>query len=171
MIEFETVTIIDFLLTPFIAAIIYAIARRYRNNNYPQGHPFRNLFLPALTFKLIGAILICLIYVYYYKEGDTINYFYHARLINSSFEESPEKWLNLLFAIPDRFDPDYFEYTRLMRWYGSTGSYTVPQFASVFGLFTFNTFIPTSLLFAALSFTGFWALFVTFAKLYPGLQQ
>jgi hypothetical protein len=36
-------------------------------------------------------------------------------------------------------------------------------------VFTFNTFLPTSILFAVLSFTGVWAMFRTFVKSYPTL--
>jgi hypothetical protein len=171
MIEIEWITIIDFLLTPFIAGFLYLIAKRFRDKYYPENHPYRKFFLPALSFKIVGAIVICIIYAYYYRGGDTLNYFYHARLINSALSDSPSKWFNLLFAIPNKLDPNYYEIIKLMRWYGSSSSYAVPQFAAILGNFTLNTFVPTSMLFAAVSFTGFWALFVTFAKLYPNLLR
>jgi hypothetical protein len=171
MYEFERVTALDFVLTPLVAGLIYFTAKRYRDRHYPIGHAYHPYFLPALGFKLAGAIAICLIYVYYYDGGDTVNYFYHAQVINSSLVESPAKWFNLVFAIPSRFDPEYFEYTQLMEWYGRGSPYTVAQFAAVFSLFTLNTFIPASLLFAGLAFTGIWALFVTFAKQFPHLRE
>jgi len=171
MFEFERISILDFLLTPFVAGLIYFFAKRFRNRHYPVGHPYRRFFLPALIFKMIGAIAICLIYVYYYNGGDTINYFYHAQVINSTFIESPTKWFNLLLARPNPYDPEYFEYIRLMQWYGIAGTYTVSQFAAVASLLTLNTFIPTALLFSALSFTGLWALFRTFAEQFPKLIE
>ena len=154
-----------------IAGLIYFIAKRYRDKYYPTGHPYHVYFLPSLSIKMVSAIVICLIYVYYYKGGDTINYFNHAQIINSAFSESPEKWLNLLLAIPPRLDPDYYEYTRQMEWYGVSGVYLVAQLAAIFSLFTFNTFLPASLLFAALSFTGIWALFLSFANMFPKYRE
>lgn len=171
MFEFEKVTFFDYLIAPFVAAIIFNVAKQYRDRHYPRDHPYRPYFLPALGVKLIGSFAICLVYLYYYGGGDTTNYFYHARVINSSFTESPAKWFNLLFYIPDRFDPNYFEYTQRLEWYGKSSTYTVAQFASVASLITFNTFIPASLLFAGLSFTGIWALFITFAKQFPKLLE
>lgn len=167
--EIELITAIDYLLTPFIVAVIFAIANRFRNKHYPKGHPYRNFFLPGIGLKMIGAFAITLLYVYYYKFGDTINYFYHAQIINSSLSESPIKWLNLLLGIADRFDPQYYEYIKQMRWYGASSSYSVPQLTAILGLFTFNSFIPTALIFATISFTGVWALFITFSRLYPKL--
>src|SRR5690606_24920705 len=38
-------------------------------------------------------------------------------------------------------------------------------------IFTFNTYLPTAVLFAYLSFTGVWALFRTFAPMYPKLHR
>jgi hypothetical protein len=171
MFEFERITLLDYLLTPFVVGLIYFFGKRFRDRYYPFGHPYRRFFLPALTFKMIGAIVICLIYVYYYNGGDTINYFYHARVINSSFDESPVKWFNLLLAIPNHYDPEYFEYTSLMEWYGISGAYTVTQIAAVASLLTLNTFIPAALLFSVLSFTGVWALFRTFAEQFPKLIE
>jgi hypothetical protein len=43
--------------------------------------------------------------------------------------------------------------------------------SGIFGVLTFNTYLPTSVIFAAVSFTGIWALFRTFAKLYPNLVR
>ena len=171
MFEFERITYLDFLLTPFLGAFIYLIAKRYRDRHFSPYHPYRIYFLPALLFKMVGAVSICLIYTYYYKGGDTVNYFYHSQVVNHAMSESPAKWLNLLLGLPDRFDPEYFEYTRLMEWYGKESTYKVVQFTSIFSLLTFNSFIPTALLFAVMAFTGMWALFVTFANLYPTLRE
>ena len=171
MFEFEPIRALDYLLAPFVATIIYVFAKRYRDRHYPNGHPYRNFFLPALSFKMIAAVIICRVYVYSYENGDTITFYYHARIINSSLNESYIKWFNLLLAIPDSLDPNYFEYIQMMKYYGHPSTYLVAQFTSVLSLITFNTFVPAALLFAALTFTGFWALFVTFASLYPKLLK
>ena len=50
-------------------------------------------------------------------------------------------------------------------------SYTVCSITAFFGIFTYNTYLPTAVLFACISFTGIWALFRTFASLYPHLTR
>lgn len=162
------ITILDFALLPFIIVFVYAIARFNRNRRYRPGHPWRRYYLPALWVKIFGAVFIGIVYQYYYGNGDTFNYFYHAKIINSAMNESIGKWFSLMFHIPGKFDPAYYNnYTSQMFWYNDPSSYTVCSIAAFFSLFTYNTFLPTSVLFAYFSFTGIWALFRTFAAIYP----
>jgi hypothetical protein len=169
------ITPFDFVLLPFYLLIVYAIAFRYCNKLYPQKHshvhPWRKYFIAGFTVKIAGAIFIGLVYEYYYKGGDTSAFFYHAKVINQSFTDSPVKWINLIFHIPDVYDPAYYQYTNQMLWYNAGSAYIVSGITAVLSLFTFNTYLPTSVLFAAISFTGIWAMFRTFAEQYPKLTK
>jgi hypothetical protein len=167
----EYLTLLDFVLAPFIAAFIYIIALNFRNKHYPEGHPWRPYFIPGLAVKMIGALLIGLIYAYYYKGGDTYNYHYHAKIINSAINESFEKWINLIFSIPDKTNIDYYEYTSKMYWYQTGSTYTTSAIAALLSAPLGSLYLPTALLFASISFTGVWALFRTFSKLYPHLTR
>jgi hypothetical protein len=167
----EYLTLLDFVLAPFTAAFIYIIALNFRNKHYPEGHPWRPYFIPGLTVKMIGALLIGLIYAYYYKGGDTYNYHYHAKIINSALDESFEKWINLLFSIPDKTNIDYYEYTSKMYWYQTGSAYTTSAIAAILSAPLGSLYLPTALLFASISFTGLWALFRTFSKLYPEITK
>lgn len=160
-------SILDYVLLPFFLAIVFAIAYKIRNSKYSHKHPWRKYFIPALSVKIFGAIFIGLIYTYYYNGGDTFNYFNQAGVINSAFDESFIKWVNLLFHIPSKYDSNYYSYTSQMSWYSDTASYTVCSISAFLGIFTYNTYLPTTVLFAFVSFTGVWALFRTFASLYP----
>ena len=151
--------------------IVYGIAYRYRNKHYGLKHPWRKYFIPALSVKIVGAIFIGMIYAYYYKGGDTFEFFRHAKVINSSIAESPVKWLNLLLGIPNRMDGNYYNYFIQMQWYNDPSSYTIAAIAAFTGIFTFNTYLPTAVLFASIAFTGVWALFRSFASLYPKLVK
>ncbi len=164
-------SILDFVLLPFFLAIVYGIAYKIRNTRYPYKHPWRKYFIPALTVKVLGAIFIGLVYAYYYKGGDTFNYFNQAGIINSSFDESVIKWINLLFHIPSRFDGSYYNYISQISWYSDPASYTVCAITALLSGFTYNTYLPTAVLFAFISFSGIWALFRTFASLYPHLTR
>ena len=163
------ITIYDYLLLPFYIAIIYAIAYSIRRRKYPIGHPWRRYFIPGLTVKVGGALFIGLIYQYYYGAGDTQFYFQQAKVVNSAFGESPEKWINLILHIPQGYEGGYIDYTSQMLWYNTLNNYMVVSITAVLNAVTFNTYLPTSILFAAMSFTGMWALFRTFAKIYRQL--
>jgi hypothetical protein len=165
----QYITIWDFLLMPIYLVAIYVIAFGFRRKYYPLGHPLRPYFISGLTAKIIGALLIGFIYQYYYGGGDTLNYFHHSLVINSAFTESPDKWFNLLLHIPSEFDGSYSFYTDQMEWYKNTAApeYFVCKITAFINLFTFNTYLNTSIIFAALSFTGVWALFRAFLIPYP----
>lgn len=165
------ITPFDFALLPFYLFLVYFFAFRICNRYYPRKHPWRRFFLTAFSLKIFGAVFIGLVYEYYYKGGDTSAFFYHAKVINQSLNESVLKWFNLIFRIPEANDFDYYEYINQMMWYRSTSAYMVSSITAVLGVFTFNTFLPTSVLFAALSFSGNWAMFRAFAEQYPQLSR
>lgn len=167
----QFITWVDYLLLPFFIFIIYRIALGICNKYYPKGHPWRKYFIYGLGLKIVGAIFIGLIYQYYYGGGDTSYYFYHSKIINSAFSESATKWVNLILHIPSSYDGEYFNYISRMEWYNDRGSYMVCCIAAFFNVFTLNTFLPTSVLFAFLSFSGVWAMFRTFVKQYPHLTK
>jgi hypothetical protein len=161
------ITMMDYVLLPFVLMVVYGIAYRIRDKYYPRKHPWRKYFIPGLTVKIFGAIFIGMIYQYYYGGGDTFNFFAHTKVINSAWDESVVKWWNLVWHIPERTDGNYYQYMIRLWWYDDLSSYAVSAFAAVLGLFTFTTYLPTAVLFAAISFTGVWALFRSFANLYP----
>lgn len=156
---------------PFYVILIYLIAYFIRNRYYPGNHPWRKYFIAGLTVKIIGAVINGMLHHYYYGNGDTFNFFLHSRIINTALDESFIKWVNLLFRIPDVNDVNYYRYTSQLFWYYDPPAYTVGAAGAVVGLFTFNIYLPTAALFAFISYSGIWALFRTFAKLYPHLTR
>jgi hypothetical protein len=167
----STLTILDFAVLPFVLGFVYIIAYRTRDRKYSRSNPLRKYYIPALSVKVFGAIFIGLIYGYYYGGGDTYYYFNQAQVINSAFDESIIKWINLLLHIPSAHDTNYYSYISRMEWYNDPASYTVVSITAFLSIFTLNTYLPTAVLFAFISFTGIWALFKTFTSLYPGLVR
>lgn len=167
--EKANLSVIDFALLPIVIGILFAIAYRIRNKKYSVRNPLRKYYIPALAVKVFGAVFIGLIYSYYYNGGDTYYYFNQAQVINSAFDESIGKWFNLLFHIPSVNNPEYYTYISKMEWYQDPSSYTVVSITAFLSIFTLNSYLPTAVLFAFISFSGVWALFRTFASLYPSL--
>jgi len=165
----SSLTILDFAILPFVVGFIYLIAYRTRDKKYSRKNPLRKYYIPALSAKVFGAIFIGLVYGYYYGGGDTYFYFNQAQVVNSAFNESIIKWLNLLLHIPSSTDTNYYSYISQMEWYNDPASYTVVSITAFLSFFTLNTYLPTAVLFAFISFSGVWALFRTFVALYPQL--
>ncbi|MBI1343032.1 MAG: hypothetical protein GC171_08875 [Terrimonas sp.] len=167
----QYITINDYLLLPIFLFIVYILAAYYRNKYYPIKHPLRKYFFPAFTVKIVGAIFIGIIYQYYYKGGDTLNYWDHTVTINSSLHDSFNTWFKLITASADPYDTDVFPYTAKMYWYTSPPEYIIASIGAFIGLFTLTTYLPTSIIYAAISFIGIWKMFVVFTKLYPRLEK
>jgi hypothetical protein len=163
----QFITLLDYLLLPIYIFLIYIIATFIRDKYYPIGHPWRQYFMSGLYVKLIGAFLIGLVYQYYYGGGDTAHYFYHSQIVGEALFNEPQKGFAILFHIPGPYDAEYYMYLSRMEWYFGMNMFMVIQIATVINFFTFFTFLPTSLIFASICYTGVWALFRTFARMYP----
>ena len=167
----QYLTIWDLVLTPIYLGILIFIATRYRDKHYPPHHKLRQYYLPGLYVKFFGAIFIALIYQYYYKGGDTFNYFTDSKIINSSFHNSFSTWVKLMLGVSPDTDPKLYPYVSQMNFYNDTPSRVVSSLSAIFGLLNFSTYLPIALLFAFFSYTGVWAMYKTFVKVYPGLTR
>ena len=74
----QYITITDFILLPIYLFIVFIFAAYFRNKYYPKGHQLRRFFMTAFTLKIIGAVFLGIIYEYYYKGGDTLNYWHQT---------------------------------------------------------------------------------------------
>ena len=168
----QYITITDFILLPIYLFIVFIFAAHFRNKYYPKDHPLRRFFMPAFTLKIFGAILLGIIYQYYYKGGDTLNYWHQTQVINSSFSDSFWTWLRLITGRAEIYDVDVYNYTTQFYWYGiRTPEYLISVIGALIGLFTMTTYLPTAVIFAAISFIGVWKLYIVFTKLYPRLYK
>ncbi|MCK5703190.1 MAG: hypothetical protein KAI29_18645, partial [Cyclobacteriaceae bacterium] len=151
--------------TPILLILIYAIAGFIRP--FVTDKQNRRYFLPGLTVKIIGAISVGLIYQFYYGGGDTFTYFnLGSKYIWEAFKDSPILAFKLIFAGKE-YATDTFQYASKIYTYGDLSSYFVVRVAGVFDLLTFHTYSATAILFAAFSFTGLWALYHVFYRMFP----
>lgn len=163
----QYLTIWDLVLTPIYIGLLFYIAKNHRDKKYRHGHPLRRYYLPGLLVKFVGAIFIALIYQFYYNGGDTFNFFYHSKIINSSLSDSVSTWTRLLLRQSPDKHPEVYKYVSEMFWYNDPSSYTVASIGAVLGLLNGTTYLPIALLFSYIAYTGIWAMFKTFYNLYP----
>lgn len=167
----QYLTIWDLVLTPLYLLILGLWARQYRDKHYPKGNPLRRYYLPGLYVKFGGVIFIALVYQFYYNGGDTFNFFYHSKVINSSLDNSFTIWLKLLLRKNWDEEPAMYSYIVKMPFYTDPSAYAVSSIGAVLGLLNGTTYIPIALLFAFISYTGIWAMYRTFTNLYPLLHK
>ena len=158
----------DFIVTPVLLILVYTLAYLIRKKVSDQN--IKKYFIPGLSLKIIGAIALGLIYQYYYDGGDTFSYFDNgSKYIWEAFWDSPIKALQLILANGEN-NPNTFEYASEILYYYDQPSYFVVRIAGIFDIFTFHTYSATAVLFALLSFSGIWAMFLVFYKMFPKMH-
>ncbi len=158
----------DLFITPVVLIFVFVLAWFVRP--FVSDTVSRKYFMPALTLKIVGAISLGLIYQFYYGGGDTFTYFTNgSRYIYEAFRHDPVLGLKLIFAGKE-YQTDTFLYASKIYTYGDLPSYFVVRVAGFFDIFTFHTYSATAVLFAILSFSGLWALYHVFYKMFPQLH-
>lgn len=160
----------DLIVTPIYLVLIYLFL--YFINGMIRNPQLRQYFLPAFTFKVIGAIALGLIYQFYYGGGDTFNYYLDCSKMWDIFTENPAIWIQMLFTKAGNYDVNPLLYNALRKIYffQDPTSYLMVQFGTVISIFTFNTYSTMAISYALLSFSGAWALFQTLCRMYPHLH-
>lgn len=132
----------------------------------------RKYFIPGLTVKFVGAIALGLVYQFYYDGGDTFTYFHlGSRWIWEAFLVNPYYAFKMIFVAGGEHASELFQFSSRIYTYGDPASYFVVRVAGFFDLFTGHTYLATALCFAAISFTGVWAMYVSFCRFYPTLSS
>lgn len=160
----------DLFLGPLYLVLLYLLAYWVRpavTNKFTQ-----QFFITGLTLKFIGAIGLGMIYQFYYKTGDTFSYHYHAKIILSAFSQSFSTGLKMLLDNGASKDPAIFPYTSQMFWHQPHSSELfLSRIAATLGLLCFGNYTVIALLFATISFSGLWALYMTMAKICPQVYK
>lgn len=166
-------TWVDFMMVPIWLTIIFTsatIIRRSRYSNDSTG----DFFIPALTLKLLGGLLLGLTYQYYYSSGDTITYYLTAKGIFLVFLDNfKDGWALLTadFSIPGDesriIAAKYKNMGILLPYFGDPAAYNVSRIVFFANLLTYNSYYAGTLLLSTFSFMGMWGLFRTFYRQYP----
>ena len=139
---------------------------------YQKKYPEYKYFVKGLLLKLVGVSAFCIVYLFYYRGGDTINYFLGAKaianLLLQNFEIGWEVLLNTdstynnisSFNYETGYFPSYM--------WKSDNTAAVSRFSAPFCIISNNSFFATSFLVASFSYIGIWKIFRLFNSLYSG---
>jgi hypothetical protein len=162
--------IIDAVVAPFYFIIFYMTVYFYRSN---KRHDFliRTYLMKGFLLRLMGGVAFACVYFFYYNGGDTLNYFADSVVISDALVNDPYIGLQMLFSKINYANPDIYSYRNQMIFQSDQASHFISRIAAVINLFTFDSFLATTLFFSLLGFIGNWYLFRTFCKLYPSLHK
>ncbi len=155
----------DLLIAPLVILVIYGVAFLVRP--YVTYEENRKYFFPALTLKFLGALGLGVLYQFYYGGGDTFGYYTHgASHIFDAFLDQTSIAFKLIFY-DNNYEDGVFKYASRIWMYRDTPAYMVVRIAGILAIMTGGTYSGTALLFALISFSGLWAMFMAFCKLFP----
>ena len=170
LIDYEF-SIVDLTYSPFLLFIIFYFARSIRDRHILL-EPEYKYFLPGLSVKILGALMVAFIYNVYYSGGDTNYYFFDGRTMSRLLFKNFVWFGDLLF---DGFSPDKMAYldssTGFFVYYRNAQTFFVVRVIWPFVLFGLQAMIPTALLFSVFTFGGVWRMFKVFILEFPVLEK
>jgi len=122
---------------------------------------------------MIGAIAVCLIYIFYYKGGDTIGYFESSILVTKLSVVDFETYLKIMSGDLSKLNLFHMVVNNLCcpDYYKDPQSFSVVRAVSPVIFLGSFSYLSTSLLFSYISYAGIWRLFLLFNELYPNMER
>lgn len=160
----------DLLLAPLFILLAYFLAKKYvRTKKSPV---YKKYFIMALMLRFASAIIMALVYQYYYDGGgDSHTYFTYVQRIRGVFFEDPAAFLDLAFK-------QHHNTFTTVRYLGSGAEFYFNQSASIIiklALYLsyplLNTYMLISFIFTIICFYGCWKIFLLFYEIYPHLEK
>ncbi|WP_027420911.1 hypothetical protein [Crocinitomix catalasitica] len=158
------ITIIDWAIWLVYFTLIFLVLFIYRAN---KSEKYYRYFLPGFTSKVFGGLMFTLIYVYYYKFGDTFLYFRGANVLSQTFIDHPIDYFRLLFSSHKNLPLDLDQITSNISYSRGAEEWFMVKLLSPFVLLSFQSYLVTTLLLSTIAFFGAWKLYKVFVDVMP----
>jgi hypothetical protein len=128
-----------------------------------QPTALRKFFWPCLVAKIVAGFTLGLIYLYYYKAGDTLQYFEDGKIIS--------EWARTDLAAYLQFLWNHEAYPEILSQFNSFDQRALffTKLTSFMNLITLDNYWLVSMYFSGISFLGFWSLFKRIQEYFPDL--
>ena len=167
----QYLSIIDLVFAPLLLTLFFFNAKRIQMRHIEE-QPYYRYYVTGLFVKLFGAIAICLVYVFYYGGGDTLNYYSDNTVISRLFVQSPLKALSYTFGANTADKWFYFDInTGWPIYFVDTHASMITKITWVLSLVTFNSFTGQTMILAWLSYFLIWRMYEVFLMEFPGLSK
>lgn len=159
----------DILLTPIYFITIYFFIV-YISKKTIKNKQLQKYFKWAILTRMLATIAFSIIHGLYYG-GDTGAYYHSSKKIWEAFLDKPTYAFQLIFSSSANLDPALIKYTSQMYMdIGGTEGIII-KIASFIGLFSFHTYTIIAFCFSLFCFSGLWAIYRIFYRLYPTLHK
>ncbi len=165
--------VLDLLLAPLYLGLFYFLASSTisRNANNPL---YKAYYLKGLIYKLGATIFFALIYIYYYKGGDSLAFYYAisptARLLFSN----PAEFFYFVTGMQAHYPVDCLyeaDVKGVMYLLRGSPTLTTIRIGAVINLISFDSYIVLCLFFAYISYYFQWKAYELMVSIYPAIHK
>jgi hypothetical protein len=132
----------------FIGAVAIFFYKSY--HDYPKN----KYLLQGYFVKVIGGLFFALVYIYYYKGGDTILYFIGITQLNELIITDPEIYFKLMFSSFDEYNVIVLDEVINIGTGTSSEEWFMLKISSLLAFLGFNTYLGTTFFCSLISFFG-----------------
>lgn len=165
--------VIDIILLPVYLGLIYFLANFIRGKN--SDNPiYQRYYIRGLNYKMLGSLGFAFIYLFYYRGGDTINFYITMKPVYKLFFRDPGTCLYFVltpfpgYPLECFYDAYSHGAAYLLR---GTASLTTIRIGSLVNLFCFNSYLVCSVVFGFISYIFGFRAFTLFCSIYPKLEK
>lgn len=144
--------------------LIFLVLWIYRNSKSEEHYRY---FLRGFLIKVAGGLAFALVYVYYYKFGDTFLYHKGATVLSQTLIDNPSDYFRLLFSGHGNLPPDLSEFSQSISYSRTYEEWFMVKLLSPINLISFQSYLLSTLFMSLISFFGAWKLFLVFRDLLP----
>ncbi|HRH67205.1 MAG TPA: hypothetical protein PLU53_12960 [Bacteroidia bacterium] len=167
----EILSVVDLIVAPIYLVIFFFVAHRIRSKHIEKNPSYR-YYVPGLMVKMIGAIAVCLVYVYYYGGGDTINYHIDCVAISKLFLKDPWQAIRFTFLPLDAEMYYSFDFDTGWLFYSyDAKAMIVDRFNWILAFVSFNSFVGQTMLLSFICFFSIWRLYQMFLHEFPEMER
>lgn len=160
-------SLLDMAVIGFYLILMFLVANHIRIRNQERNPAYR-FYVWGLFAKVLGAVLMGLVYTLYYEGGDTTAYYISTEAILNVALRDLGMFLRIVLG---EMSPETFSaFTGQTGWplyWGKPGSFIVVQLAWPFTILGFGNYFTATILFAWFFYGGTWKMFLLATRLYP----
>jgi len=160
------INILDIIASIVLILLIIFFAKFYKNYKIEDNKEYKYFLLGLLT-KIIGAVSLAFVYVFFYGWGDTLEYFQGANNLNNVLFTRPNDFFQLLLSDKNNIPSSLNNLVYHITYYKNNESWFMIKITSIINLLSFNRYLISSIFFSLIAFWGGWKLFKTFLFFSP----
>ncbi|MBL0104483.1 MAG: hypothetical protein IPP51_12445 [Bacteroidetes bacterium] len=165
---FQYLTFIDLVVPVIFLVIIFLISKRTQLKNIEE-NPSYKYFIYGLMVKIAGGVAVCLIYVYYYGGGDTLNYYSDCVNLITLGENNPIHFIRYMIGPDPNLALEINWSETAFQYFGDPHARAVVKLTVFLCAISFKSFIGMTILLAWISYWPIWRLYQVLIKEFPNL--